>query len=581
MQKLIFRNSLGKEIDFTSGNYGINNWNGFSEVGMEIQTQKVPFQDGSVYLDNLLNERELSITLSYNDNKDLQKRYELRRELISILNPKLGEGILIYKNNFIEKQINVIANMPVFANKNADEGGTNKADISFVANSPYWEDLKETENYIGEPEGQAVGSLYAGMLENNGDIKTECHIIFNSESAGVVEIENKKSENKIIFNTEENKTYFVNTELGKKAVFSLDLTSTDGQIVAYHQYYSEELDKYIVILMNKDGATSFTQYKYYYSIRNGSDITSGGGQYSLDFTSNGNKPAPDMKVYSITIGLDIYTIIGFNMFKNGINYMECGNCDFIKIKDRYYCVSDSPHQYLIDVLTKEQVQLNGDGKTYQLARAVIYKDDKAILIEEGNISDCTYKVIDSSFNISSGVMGGNGNVPIIDAITHEESGKILIRTRTYNYFTEDFITFEMLPFTTSDYDNHPVAKTVLYNKASKMYVVMSANVTGLESGIKVTKDFRFFVSHRIGTYEQLNPNYATCMTQNKNNVYFSSGSYNDGVSGKGANGTMTINRKNEIDKLLSNLTFNIEGGMNLVKANVPVSISYKNKFVGV
>lgn len=56
-------------------------------------------------MDNLLNDRELSITVAFNDEKDLHKRYELRRELISKLNPKLGEGYLIYENDFLTKRI--------------------------------------------------------------------------------------------------------------------------------------------------------------------------------------------------------------------------------------------------------------------------------------------------------------------------------------------------------------------------------------------------------------------------------------------------------------------------------------------
>ena len=114
MQKLIYTNSQGVSIDLTTDPFGITEWEGFSNVEMEVQSQTVPFQDGSVYIDNLLSNRELSITVAINDNNNLSKRYELRRQLIAAFNPKLGEGTLTYRNNFLEKQITVIPATPIF-----------------------------------------------------------------------------------------------------------------------------------------------------------------------------------------------------------------------------------------------------------------------------------------------------------------------------------------------------------------------------------------------------------------------------------------------------------------------------------
>lgn len=117
MQKLRFVNANGVELDLTSGYYGITKWDGFSNANLNLQTQQVPYQDGSVFIDGLLNNRELSVTLCINDNNDLAKRYELRNELIKTLNPKLGEGYLYYKNDFLERRIKVIPQPPVIPNK--------------------------------------------------------------------------------------------------------------------------------------------------------------------------------------------------------------------------------------------------------------------------------------------------------------------------------------------------------------------------------------------------------------------------------------------------------------------------------
>lgn len=50
MQKIKFVNAKNEELDLTDNvNFGVVGLSGFSEVNQEIQTQKVPFQDGSVF----------------------------------------------------------------------------------------------------------------------------------------------------------------------------------------------------------------------------------------------------------------------------------------------------------------------------------------------------------------------------------------------------------------------------------------------------------------------------------------------------------------------------------------------------
>lgn len=192
MQKLIFRNSLNEEIDLTSGYFGITNWKGFDNVDKKLQTQTVPFTDGSVYIDSLLNNRELSVTLAIADGNNLYLRYELRRKLIEILNPKLGEGYLIYKNNYLERQIKVTPNLPLFTNKNSNDKGTLKASLVWTACYPYWEDLDEKTFIIKAQEPL--------IIKNEGDYKVEPVVNFigqgtsvnlrNNDNCSKIEVEN-------------------------------------------------------------------------------------------------------------------------------------------------------------------------------------------------------------------------------------------------------------------------------------------------------------------------------------------------------------------------------------------------------
>lgn len=175
MQKLRFVNGNGVEIDLTSGHYGITKWSGFSNASLNLQTQQVPCQDGSVFIDGLLNNRELSVTLCINDDNNLSLRYELRNELIKAMNPKAGEGYLYYKNDYLERRIKVVPALPVINDKNSNESGTVKASLSWTACGVYWEDVEETSVNINM--GERVN------IENKGDVAVEPVINFQSGGA--------------------------------------------------------------------------------------------------------------------------------------------------------------------------------------------------------------------------------------------------------------------------------------------------------------------------------------------------------------------------------------------------------------
>lgn len=203
MQKLVFENSNGVTVDLTDfEKYGITDWSGLSECSMNIQSQQVPFNDGSVFLDALLQDRTLSFTVAVNDGGDLQKRYELKRELISILNPKLGEGYLYYTNDYLSRKIKCIPEVPTFPTKNMDNAGTLKASISFTACNPYWESLEEKSETLKAGEVKTI--------VNNGDVSAQVEI----------EILNWGCKNPKIFNLTNSKKLTVNKELTNPIIIS-------------------------------------------------------------------------------------------------------------------------------------------------------------------------------------------------------------------------------------------------------------------------------------------------------------------------------------------------------------------------
>ena len=248
MQKLVWKNSLGDEIDLTSGNYGITQWEGFSNTSLNIQSQQVPFQDGGVYLDSLLNQRELSVTLKMQDNGNLEERYRMRRELIHILNPKLGEGYLIYTNDFISKRIKCVAQVPLFETHNSDTRGTPKASLSWTACEPYWEDFEEIEVIL--ENGDLVD------IENSGDVDVGFRLIIegNGDSFRLL---NATTNQEIKKENDFHGFVDINTGLGVKSALEYD----DVSKYQSGGYWESGLNRYgriivvgsIILVLNVDG----------------------------------------------------------------------------------------------------------------------------------------------------------------------------------------------------------------------------------------------------------------------------------------------------------------------------------------
>lgn len=232
MQKLIFTNGNGQSIDLTAGNFGITNWQGLSDANLNIQSQQVPFQDGGVFLDALIDQREIEITIAINDNNNLELRYQKKRELISALNPKLGEGVLIYTNDFLSKQIKVIPQIPIFENKNSNDAGTLKASVTFTCCSPYWEDLEETIIELKQGVNQ--------IINNSGDIPAhiKVKVIPENDEVADFQITNNTNQDLIKVNGVVSKEIDIDTNVGNKKV---ELSSLKEDIKYFSQDFTDAI----------------------------------------------------------------------------------------------------------------------------------------------------------------------------------------------------------------------------------------------------------------------------------------------------------------------------------------------------
>ena len=241
MQRLIFVNGNGVEINLTSGNYGIIEWSGFSSADLNIQSQQVPFQDGAVFLDALYNPRELTIRLAINDNNNLEKRYELKRELIAVMNAKLGEGYLYYKNDFLEKRIKVIPQLPIFENKNSNDAGTLKASLSWTAPEFYWEDVEET--LVNLP------ILTNVEIENEGDVPCSVDVELDTWNCKNLTIRNSANDKKIeLKNIQDFERVFIKTGAGEKSVIAENM---DFEFKTFAGGYESQISYKIIEAENK------------------------------------------------------------------------------------------------------------------------------------------------------------------------------------------------------------------------------------------------------------------------------------------------------------------------------------------
>jgi len=246
MQKLIWTNANGDSVDLTKSPYGITNWEGFSNTSLNIQSQQVPFQDGGVFLDALIEQRELAVTLAIYDGNNLETRYRLRRELIHALNPKLGEGYLIYTNDFTSKRIKCVPQIPLFETHNSNDSGTPKASLAWTACEPYWEDV--------EANSKTLSLDVIETVVNEGEVPTEMEVDFFVSQSTNPKIQNLTTGKKIQLDGTFDDNINININLGKKTV-TTNKTVFDYSNISLPEklFYSEAFQLYILIANTGNG----------------------------------------------------------------------------------------------------------------------------------------------------------------------------------------------------------------------------------------------------------------------------------------------------------------------------------------
>jgi Phage tail protein len=232
--KLTFTNSKGLSLAFTQdrrAEYFLRSVSGIDGIDTDLQLQQAPYQDGKTFIASTLNVRDITLEIDiYSSiNKDV---YDYRRELLSLFNPKLEEGILRIEYGNSIKEIRVVPDTgPKFPSGGDNRiGSFQKTIINLVASDPSFYDPKTEKRTLASFVGGfsfpfsfplsfgEVGDFLE--VENKGDVDTPVFVVFKGPLKNPV-LENKTTGQKITVTQEipAGESLEINTAFGKKSVF--------------------------------------------------------------------------------------------------------------------------------------------------------------------------------------------------------------------------------------------------------------------------------------------------------------------------------------------------------------------------
>ncbi|MEK4760758.1 phage tail family protein [Viridibacillus sp. FSL E2-0187] len=250
METVTYTNPRGETVTFGGPPFYLQSVTGLGDVTVQIQTQKSPFQDGSTYLDAILDEREVDIIFLI--VADLEQNYgdvsKARARIAQICNPKLGPGILKYENDYVVRIIDAVAShVPIYGDDSDRTKTLQKSTLTFVAPDPYWKSLKVEEEPAFKPLFQFpfLGPFQMGLqqdrriINNDGDAPTPIFVefygpalnpkIINNTTGEFIKVDQEllEGERMVIDTSEENKSVFFVGENGEmRSVFHwIDLDS--------------------------------------------------------------------------------------------------------------------------------------------------------------------------------------------------------------------------------------------------------------------------------------------------------------------------------------------------------------------
>lgn len=176
METVTYTNPLGQSVKFADAPFFIQSVTGLGDVSANIQLQKSAYNDGSSFIDALLSEREIGLEFLIVANAEAKETYgdvsRMREYVASVLNPKLGPGVLTYENERIVRLITCVADsVPQFNDGESRTEMIQNGSVNFVAPDPYWKSTK-----IEEEPMSAFVELFEFPFDDYFEIGEQGHI---------------------------------------------------------------------------------------------------------------------------------------------------------------------------------------------------------------------------------------------------------------------------------------------------------------------------------------------------------------------------------------------------------------------
>lgn len=199
METVEFTNSLGQSVKFADAPFFIQSVTGLGDVSANIQLQKSAYNDGSSFIDALLDEREIGLEFLIVANAEARETYgdvsRMREHVATVLNPKLGQGVLKYENERIVRLITCVADsVPQFNDGGDRTEMIQNGSVNFIAPDPYWKSTKIEEEPAFKPLFQFPfsGPFQMGLqqdkriINNDGNAPTPIFIEFHGPAVNPV-----------------------------------------------------------------------------------------------------------------------------------------------------------------------------------------------------------------------------------------------------------------------------------------------------------------------------------------------------------------------------------------------------------
>ena len=227
---ITFVNASAEEFPIEPPNYLLLSFEGFEQPSTDIQMSKAPYQDGKTLIDDIFDERV--ITLTFAIFGDTQQELFDRRALVNQkFNSRLGLGTLRFEQvdgntyylDTITKSINFTK---------STESSHTIAVIQLIAPNPFWYDPTQIERIMVGFSGGfsfpfsfpvSFGQVGTQLtISNSGNIETPVLIYFYGEVVDPV-IENLTTEEEIaiIGTVADGDILIINTAFGEKSVMIL------------------------------------------------------------------------------------------------------------------------------------------------------------------------------------------------------------------------------------------------------------------------------------------------------------------------------------------------------------------------